>query len=198
MREHRERGRKCRAQTFAPTIAGILQRKQAPIREAQQFGVVPLELRPRSDHRVLARFPRSASMPPTGWLPLRGERLLPLALMFRQSPKNVIDWSPLGRVGQSNPKNASREARRYSHSGLRPRPAVRGQTTVRRLAAIYLPERAIALQEIFLEAYARRYANLLTPQGGQPRVQSCDSGCLRTLAHLITKLITSSAIQAFP
>ena len=50
---------------------------------------------------------------------------------------------------------------------LRPRPAVRGHTTVRRLAAIYLQERAIALQEIFLEAYDRRYANLLTPQVGQ-------------------------------
>jgi hypothetical protein len=126
-------------------------------------------------------------MPPTGWLPLRGERLLPLALMFRQSPKNVIDWSPLGRVGQSNPKNASREARRYSHSGLRPRPAVRGQTTVRRLAAIYLPERAIALQEIFLEACARRYANLLTPQVGQ---QILERG--REISHHHPKSLLSS------
>ena len=39
-------------------------------------------------------------MPPTGRLPLRGEKLLPLALMFRQPPKNVLGWLPLGRVGQ--------------------------------------------------------------------------------------------------
>src|SRR4029077_1172572 len=80
--------------------AGILQRKQVPIQEAQRFGVVPPELPPRSGHRALAKSPRIASMPPTGLLPLPGERLLPLALMFRQSCKNVGRRLPLRRVDQ--------------------------------------------------------------------------------------------------
>jgi hypothetical protein len=42
--ERRECGRKFRDQTFAPTIAGILQRKQVPIQEAKRIGVVPHEL----------------------------------------------------------------------------------------------------------------------------------------------------------
>src|SRR4029077_106230 len=131
--------------------AGILQRKQVPIQEAQRFGVVPPELPPRSGHRALAKSPRIASMPPTGLLPLPGERLLPLALMFRQSCKNVGRRLPLRR-GDQVIRNASQEARRYSHSVLRPPPAVRGHTKVRRSAAIYRWDRAIALQEIFLEA----------------------------------------------
>ena len=71
-----------------------------PIQEAQRFGVVPPELPPRSGHRALARSPRIASMPPTGLLPLPGERLLPLALMFRQSCKNVVRRLSLRRVDQ--------------------------------------------------------------------------------------------------
>ena len=39
-------------------------------------------------------------MPPTGLLPLPGERLLPLALMFRQSCKNVVRRLSLRRVDQ--------------------------------------------------------------------------------------------------
>src|ERR1700730_2812172 len=58
----------------------------------------------------------------------------------------------LAKGRPSNPKNASQEARRYSHSVLRLPPAVRGHTKVRRSAAIYPWDRAIALQEIFLEA----------------------------------------------
>ena len=39
-------------------------------------------------------------MPPIGLLPLPGERLLPLALMFHQSCKNVRRRLPLRRVDQ--------------------------------------------------------------------------------------------------
>jgi hypothetical protein len=49
------------------------------------------------------RVPLSTQTPLTllGTLSTTGiSTLLPLALMFRQSSKNVLGWSPLGRVGQ--------------------------------------------------------------------------------------------------
>src|SRR5260370_25109872 len=70
------------------------------MREAQRFGIVPHDLPPQSDRRVLARPPRSAPMPPTGRSPLREERLFPLALMFRQSCEDFVRPLPLRRVGQ--------------------------------------------------------------------------------------------------
>ena len=59
-----------------------------PSKSDQQKVLVPPVIRPWEDS------PRIASMPPTGLLPLLGERLLPLALLFRQSCKSVVPRLP--------------------------------------------------------------------------------------------------------